>query len=80
MPALKVGSVIKVRGNYYRVVVGTSKPSCKRCWFFSTLGECCLDGTMKNHLANSDHCKTLIDINEGQYFTMLISSSTEGGI
>ena len=80
MPRLKIGSVIRVRNNYYQVVVGTNKPSCERCWFFSTLRWCCLDGNSKNHLANRDHCKTLIDIDKGQYFTMVISSLTEGGI
>lgn len=79
MPKLKTGSIVMIRGNYYRVVVGKNKPSCEKCWFFSTLRWCCLDGTAKNHLANMECCKELIDINEGQYFT-IVPASTEGGI
>lgn len=78
MPKLKVGNIVKVRNNYYKVAVGTNKPSCERCWFFSTLKWCCLDGTAKNHLANKQHCKELIDINEGQYFTIVPASTKEG--
>ena len=76
---LKTGEVIKVRGHYYKVAVGKNKPSCGKCWFFAGMRWCCLDGTSKNHYINMDHCKTLININGGQYFTM-VTSSTEGGV
>lgn len=79
MPKLKVGNIIRVRGNYYRVAVGKNKPSCVKCWFLSGMRWCCLDGTSKNHYINMDHCKTLIDINKGQYFT-IVPTSAEGGI
>lgn len=78
MSKLKVGEVITVRSNYYKVAVGDTKPSCVRCWFFSTLRWCCLDGTSKNHLANKEHCKELIDIDKGQFFTIVTSSTEEG--
>ena len=78
MPKLKVGSVVQIRNNYYKVAVGKNKPSCRRCWFFSTLGKCCLDRNASNHLANQNHCKTLIDIDKGQFFTMVIASPEEG--
>ena len=78
MPRLKIGSIVKIRNNYYKVAVIKNRPSCEMCWFFSTLGKCCLDGTAKNHLANMDRCKTLIDINKGQYFTIVPASANEG--
>lgn len=78
MPRLKVGSIIRIRNNYYKVAVGKNKPSCGKCWFLSGMRWCRLDGTYKNHYINMDHCKTLIDINKGQYFTMVTSSVNEG--
>ena len=78
MPKLKVGEVIKVRGNYYKVAVGKIKPSCVKCWFFSTLKWCCLNNSSKDHFKNMTNCKKLIDINKGQYFTVV--SSTEEGL
>lgn len=76
MPKLKVGSVVRIRNNYYKVAVGKNKLSCERCWFFSTLKWCCLDGTAKNHFKNITNCKKLI--NEGQYFTIVPASTKEG--
>lgn len=78
MPKLKAGSIIIIRNNYYRVAVEKNKPSCVKCWFLSGMRWCCLDGTSKNHYINKDYCKTLIDINKGQYFTMVTSSVDEG--
>lgn len=77
---LKVGEVIKIRSNYYRVAVGKNKPSCGRCWFFSTMRWCCLNGNSKDHLININNCKKLIDIYEGQYFTIVQSSDIKEGI
>ena len=55
------------------------KPSCVKCWFLAGMRWCCvLDGTSKNHFTNRDYCKTLIDINEGQYFTRVLASAEEG--
>lgn len=79
MSRLKTGSIIRIRDNYYKVAVGKAKPSCVRCWFLSGMRWCCcLDGISKNHLKNMDYYKTLIDINEGQYFTIVPVHINEG--
>lgn len=77
---LKVGEVIKIRDNYYKVAVGKNKPSCGKCWFFSGMRWCCLNSSSKDHLTNIDDCKKLIDINKGQYFTIVQSSDVKEGI
>lgn len=75
---LKVGEVIKIRNNYFKVSVGNNKPSCVRCWFLAGMRWCCLDGTSKNHYININNCKKLIDIHEGQYFDIVPSNIKEG--
>ena len=76
----KVGNVLNIRNNWYRVCQGENKPSCGKCWFYSGMRWCCLDGHSSNHLQNIDKCKTLIDINAGQYFSLLLCSDVEEGI
>lgn len=77
---LKVGEVIKIRDNYYKVAVGDTKPSCVRCWFLAGMRWCRLNNSSRDHLKNMDDCRKLIDINKGQYFTIVQSSDVKEGI